>query len=159
MLDNEAFFKEANSVLQTIIPANEQYRVLQQERCELEPGFLGFVDKYYALSMIIPKEATVIDFGCYLAAQSYFFKDHRDYIGVDEVTDMQRFQPPNATHYYGRIQDFFGYDCPVPYQFNNMEYFAICNYVTDSEACRMVRERFQNVFCFYPFSKRRNNEH
>ena len=63
---------------------------------------------------------------------------------------MQRFRPPNATHYYGRIQDFLAADGPIPYQFNNLEYFAICNYVPDPEARRMVRERFQNCFCFYP---------
>lgn len=151
MNKQECFFNKANAMLSELIPADEQIRILSQYRCELEPDFLGFVDKYYALSMIIPKEATVIDFGCYLAAQSYFFKDHKAYISVDKVTDMQRFQPSNATHYYCRIQNFLTDDCPVPYQSNNLEYFAICNYIPDPEACRMVRERFQNCFCFYPF--------
>lgn len=146
----EQFFEEANLTLSNLIPADEQRRILLQYRCELEPNFLGFVDAYYALSKLIPQDTTIIDFGCYLAAQSYFFKDHKAYIGVDEVIDMQRFRPPNATHYYGRIQDFLAADGPIPYQFNNLEYFAICNYVPDPEARRMVRERFQNCFCFYP---------
>ena len=147
----EAYFRMANEALLKIISPDELREVLSQDMCELEPDFLGFVDKYYALSKIIPREATIIDFGCYLAAQSYFFKDHKAYIGVDVVREMRRFQPPNATHYCGSIQDFLRESIPSIYDPENFRYFAICNYVPDRTASRMVRERFRNCFCFYPF--------
>lgn len=69
--------------LRARIPQDEYRAVIGQEFCELSYDFLGFVDIYKHLSKIIPKDKIVIDFGCYLAAQSYFFTEHKGYIGVD----------------------------------------------------------------------------
>ena len=148
----QRFFEMVNRELLQLIPSEEARAILSQPECELEPDFLGFVNSYYALSKIIPHEATVIDFGCYLAAQSYFFKDHKQYIGVDVVDWLKRFQPANATHYYESIQDFLQNTFPkLPHSDNDLEYFAICSYVPDFAATEMVRKTFKNVFCFYPF--------
>ena len=69
-------YKEALSELRTLIPASEFNEVMSQDRCELEYDFLGFLNVYKPLSELIPKNHIVIDFGCYLAAQSYLFSEH-----------------------------------------------------------------------------------
>ena len=69
-----------------LIPKEESRRIMAQENCEYEPDFMGFTHIYKALSEIIDKDKIVIDFGCYLAAQAYYFKDHFRYIGVDVET-------------------------------------------------------------------------
>ena len=56
-------------------------RILSQDECELDVDFLGFTEVYRSLSKIIPKHFTVIDFGCYLAAQCYCFGNHKKYVG------------------------------------------------------------------------------
>lgn len=138
--------------LKTIIPEDEYEDKLSQYMCELEPSFLGFIEQYHALSKVIPKHYTVIDFGCYMAAQCYFFRNHEKYIGVDsdnmmgESEKLERFKTDNAVHHKSKIQDFI----------KNMgdkdtsTTFAICNYVPDEEAQKMVREKFSNCFVFYP---------
>lgn len=143
-------YKEALSELRTLIPATEFNEVMSQDRCELEYDFLGFLNVYKPLSELIPKNHIVIDFGCYLAAQSYLFSEHQQYIGVD-VVDMQRFCPPNAVHYISSIQDFIKNEFQnLSVGHKNMDYCAICSYVPDFEAAKLVRNTFQNVFCYYP---------
>jgi hypothetical protein len=134
------------SRLKTIIPPDELQEILNQPKCELDYSFLGFVNNYEALSCIIPLHYTIIDFGCYTAAQSYFFKDHAKYIGVDTCT-LKRCAPPNSVHYYEDIDSF------LQYRLKDIDLkttFAIMNYVNDSEACTRVREIFANCFQFYP---------
>lgn len=136
--------------LRPLIPEEEYQAVLLQDECELEYDFLGFIDIYKNLSELIPKSSIVIDFGCYLAAQSYFFVNHRKYIGVD-VVDMQRFSPPNATHYIMSIQRFLQEEAPKLFKdHKRLEFCAICSYVPDFKATEMVRAMFPNVFCYYP---------
>ena len=136
--------------LRPLIPDDEFMTVMTQDMCELEPDFLGFVDIYKPLSELIPKGKTVIDFGCYLAAQSYFFAEHKCYIGVD-VVDMKRFTPPNAVHYISSIQNFIANEVPKLFQEHGEgHYCAICSYVPDFKATELVRKTFLNVFCYYP---------
>jgi len=66
-------------------------RVLQQPMCDIEPDFLGFIDKYYHLSKIMPLHFTIIDFGCSYAPQAYYFRKHKQYIGIDFSTINERF--------------------------------------------------------------------
>lgn len=118
--------------------------------CELDSEFLGFVDVYKNLSRIIPKGSIVIDFGCYLAAQSYFFARHKMYIGVD-VVSMRRFTPPNSVHYTMSIQNFIQIEVPKLFEeYDELKLCAICSYVPDFQATEMVRKTFPNVFCYYP---------
>lgn len=136
--------------LRFLIPKEEMTEILSQEMCELQPDFLGFVNVYEPLSNLIPEHKIVIDFGCYLAAQSYFFQDHKAYIGVDCV-NMKRFTPENALHYEMSIQEFIANELPILLENHDIDDFcAICSYVPDREATKLVRETFPNVFCYYP---------
>lgn len=134
-----------------LIPKDEFTRIMSQEDCELEPDFMGFTYIYKALSEIIDKDKIVIDFGCYLAAQAYYFKDHFQYIGVD-VEEMERFTPDNATHYVGSIQDYIKNEVPALFaEHDPKEFFAICSYVPDKGAQELVRKTFPCVFVYYPY--------
>ena len=136
--------------LRFLIPKEEMAEILSQEMCELQPDFLGFVNVYEPLSNLIPEHKIVIDFGCYLAAQSYFFQDHKAYIGVDRV-NMKRFTPENALHCEMSIQEFIANELPILLEKHDIDDFcAICSYVPDREATKLVRETFPNVFCYYP---------
>lgn len=148
-MDNHKY-DECLKALRKIIPDEEYERIMSQYGCELDHDFLGFVEVYRSLSELIPKDKIVIDFGCYLAAQSYFFAEHRQYIGVD-VVKIQRFTPSNAKHYICSIQNFMKNTVPeLLGARSNLEYCAICSYVPDFDATRLVRETFSNVFCYYP---------
>lgn len=149
-LVEEIEFKKYTQELFLEIPISELNEVLKQDCCELEPLFLGFVNVYKPLSMLIPPRKIVIDFGCYLAAQSYFFRRHKAYIGVDPIK-MKRFEPSNAAHFEMTAQFFIRHVLPeFLKEYDIDDFCAICSYVNDREATRMVRETFPNVFCYYP---------
>lgn len=151
--------------LRELIPDAQYEMVMNQGACELEDDFLGFVDRYQALSTIIPRDWVVVDLGCYLAAQSWFFKDHRAYVGVnsrlrdwsyDPVTkeeewfgNMTRFAAPNTHHVTASIQEFIKEN---PEFCAREDVFAICSYVPDFEATELVRQTFKNCDIFYPSS-------
>lgn len=154
-LDPERAYAQAIQELAGLIPPGQQAAVLGQWECEYELfpdhqadsfSFLGFVEQYRALAQIIPTHFTIVDAGCYLAAQSWLFAAHRRYIGVDVCT-LDRFTPPNAEHHVTSIQHFVA---GHPDLARDPTVFAICNYVPDGSATRLVRETFRNVFCFYP---------
>lgn len=137
--------------LREMIPDSQYEEIVTQHGCEYDLDFLGFAHIYKNLSEIIPKEHIVIDFGCYLAVQSYFFKDHEKYIGVD-TESLKRFKPDNATHYVCSIQDFIKNESGnLLKEYKNHRIFAICSFVPDFEAAKLVRDTFENVFCYYPF--------
>lgn len=138
----EALLKEVKEV----IPDHEYEEVMGQLMCEYDYQFLGFLDVYKAASMFIPKHKTIIDFGCYLSAQAYFFSDYKKYIGVD-VVDLKRFTPENAEHYVCSIQNFI---LDHPEFANDDNVFAICSYVPDREAKNLVRNTYKNCLVYYP---------
>lgn len=125
-------------------PPREVARILSQERCELDGDFAGFIDEYETLSKIIPQHFTVIDFGCNLAAQCWFFRNHKRYIGVDTI-GLKRFRCSNTTHAVMDIRKWIEKSAKLA-----DASFAICNYVPDYAAVKMVRECFPRLFCFYP---------
>lgn len=142
--------------LKAEIPAEMLNQMFAYPFCELDDSFLGFIEQYQALSVIVPREMIVVDCGCHLAAQSWYFKDHRGYIGVDKFDAggsdrYYRITPPNGSHYFKTIQDFIAEDVPQLFKENDpMQFFAICNYVNDSAAVELVRKTFPSLFCFYP---------
>lgn len=73
--ENDDRYARCLKELRSLIPDDEYHEVMSQDMCELDSEFLGFVDVYKNLSRIIPKGSIVIDFGCYLAAQSYSSRD------------------------------------------------------------------------------------
>lgn len=148
--ENDNRYTRCLKELRSLIPDDEYHEVMSQDMCELDSEFLGFVDVYKNLSRIIPKGSIVIDFGCYLAAQSYFLARHKMYIGVD-VVSMRRFTPPNSVHYTMSIQNFIQIEVPKLFEeYDELKLCAICSYVPDFQATEMVRKTFPNVFCYYP---------
>lgn len=129
-----------------LIPLEEYERIMGQSYCELEPCFMGFTEVYKSLLGIIPKHYTVVDLGCYVAPQSYLFKDYKKYIGID-VCNLERFNPSNAEHFVCSIQDFIQNEA---HKLDLDETFAICSYVPDDEATKLARECFKNIMVYYP---------
>lgn len=121
--------------------------VLDYQLCEYEPclnGFMGFLNVYDAVRQFVPKSRVIVDLGCYCAAQAWLFDEYAKYVGVDSCR-LDRFNPPNAEHYTMSIQEFI--------EEHGDEYggaFAICSYVPDDEAMRLVRETFHDCLVYYP---------
>lgn len=134
-----------------LIPKEEWDR-LEGTLGEMSSDFLGFCDTYYHLSMIIPKDWVVIDFGAANNPQSYFFTEHLKYIAVNPISDIPEengmFCPPNCEIYRMTTGEFL----------KSMDYpkekvFAICNYVPnwhDENSRELVRKNFENCYTFYP---------
>ena len=118
-------------------------KLLTQNYCEIDYEFPGFVDIYESLSKIIPHHFTIMDFGCYIAPQCYYFKDHKKYIGIDHIT-LDRFYVQNTIHIISDISVYIN-------QFNGnvSDIFAICSYVPGNNS-EFVRSKFTNCFCYYP---------
>ena len=141
------------SKLFNLLPKDQLDIILNQDKCELDDFFLGFTDIYEHLSYIIPKHFTVLDLGCYLAAQSFYFQRHKGYVGVD-LTDLKRFKFENTTHYIKDIGEFLIEDLR---QYDLDETFVICSYVPIMRTIRqMLKEKCKNIFIFYPSDK--NND-
>tara|TARA_R110000868_G_C10972986_1_gene771091 strand:+ start:1380 stop:1856 length:477 start_codon:yes stop_codon:yes gene_type:complete len=122
-------------------------RVFNSERCEFDCNFLGFLDQYYHLSQIIPEEYIVLDLGCYASSQGYFFRNHKQYIGVD-LYDGQRYKFENTLN---KIQDIG--EAIEEYASNQTNIFVICNYtshIMGNENNVNIRKTFGNIFNFYP---------
>ena len=151
--------------MQTQFEPCELYKLIPKEKidkvfetsetasAELNYTFLGFEDIYKSVTLFVPKGGIIIDFGCGYAFQSWYFKDYRKYIGVDvspvgkDVLDI--LETGNSEFYHMSIQDF------IMNEFPNMGYepkkvFAICSYVPDTEAQRIVRETFPHCLVYYP---------
>lgn len=106
-----------------------------------DASFLGFMDIYEHLSKIIPKDWTIVDLGCCAMFQSYYFRNHKRYVGVD-VCDNQFLPIKNTTFYRDKIDDFLGW-----FRVENKT-FAICSYVPINYD--KAKSKFNNLFIFYP---------
>ena len=78
-------YKRQQFLLHTV-PEDEIDRILGQPGIELDYEFLGFTEVYGAVLSFVPKHYTIVDLGCYVAAQAYLFADYEKYIGVDTVS-------------------------------------------------------------------------
>lgn len=132
----------------SVIPKEQLNAVFNSEYCDIDAEFLGFTHTYKQLASIIPKHFTVIDLGCAYAAQCYYFAKHKRYIGVDAYPLVQ-FHTDNTSHYHMSIQKFISDELPKM-ELDMKRAFAICSYVPDFEAQKLVRSTFPNVFNFYP---------
>ena len=107
----EAAEDRANEHLLHLIPKDVLSKTLSQYYCEIESDFLCFALPYEAVAKSIPTTVPVIDFGCYMAAQAYFFRNRPAYVGVDcyemyeDFSSLRRFSLPNCRHVSARIQD------------------------------------------------------
>jgi len=137
-----------------LIPQDQINRVLNQEYCDIDMEFMGFLDIYESLSKIIPKHFTVIDLGCAYNAQCFYFADHARLVSVDlplptEQGKMERFTTSNCTIYETTIARFIESHLQ---EFDQDETFAICSYVPDwyGNNMELVRHSFKNAFTYYP---------
>lgn len=141
-------------MLYNIIPENQKRAVFGQERCEIEPEFLGFVKIYKNLSEIIPKHFTVIDFGCAYNPQSYLFTDHKRFIAVDEDPNTIPFKAQGTEFVNTSIDDFLTNRL---HEFDLDETFTICSYVPDEEAAKKYSLMLQESICILPFQQKKAN--
>lgn len=123
-------------------------KVFDWENCQLEFDFLGFLESYW---ISLSSDFTVIDFGCNQAVQSIYFDKQRKYIGVDCCVPLEyRFVVnENVEHFKKTIQEFIEVDLPS-LNLNMGKVFAICSYVPDDEARKMVRNTFKyyrDIYC------------
>lgn len=97
-----------------MIPEEELKLKLNYGMSELEYDFLGFEHVYLPIAEMVPKGFTIVDLGCYQAAQSYAFKNHARYFGVGHYDRLVshdfipplRFLPENAIHYVMSAEEF-----------------------------------------------------
>lgn len=111
-------------------------------------------DTYYALSKLIHKDYTIIDFGCGYNAQSYFFQEHQRYIGInpefkDEHFKLEKFQAPGTDFYDMTGQQFLSDVLPT-LNLKKEKTFAMCLWVPDFELYSLVQKEFRYAHTFYP---------
>lgn len=119
--------------------------------CEYDYSFVGFIDKYAGLN--IPKDFTVIDIGCCQAVQADYFKNHKQYIGVEpDVPPEYCLQQDNAVYFHQTAQEFIKdtLPCLLADGLSLKKTFVICSAVPDKEAQRLVAETFPYHRVTYP---------
>ncbi len=134
----DPYLEKCKEIMQTY--PEEIRRIFHYPDCELEFGFLGFLENY---EVELPKDFTVIDLGCYQGVQSVYFKDQQQYIGVDVATPTiwRMMATDNVASYQCTIQNFIR-DILPHLNLDLNKTFAICSYVPDEEARAMMRETF-----------------
>ena len=144
--------------ISSLIPDGEWKRVMKSDAAaEIDSnncccGFGGRT--YYNLSKMIPKDWTVLDFGCAYNPQSYLFTEHAKFVAIEPEILLKdycydHFQAPNTDFIFATGQKFIKKILPSM-NLDLKHVFAICNFVPSDECCQMVRETFPNVFTFYP---------
>lgn len=116
---------------------------------ECDFSFLGFEKIYKAITLFVPKSKVIIDLGCAYAFQSWYFRDYRKYIGVDNFTCLEDvLKTENSEFYFTSIQNFIRNEFPkLGYSLD--EVFAICSYVPDENAGKMARKFFPCCLVYY----------
>lgn len=148
---NRSNYEQVCRHLYNLIP-KEEWERLKGTTGEMYKDFLGFCDTYYHLSMIIPKDWTVIDFGAGNNPQSYFFTEHKKYIAVNPLSPYKEengmFCPTNCEIYRMTTGEFL-----KTVEYPKEKVFAICNFVPDwhgESSMELVRKNFKNCYTFYP---------
>lgn len=136
-----------------IIPKDKIDHVFETSRtvsAELDYTFLGFEDIYKAVTLFVPKSRVIIDLGCGYAFQSWYFRDYKKYIGVDIFTKKEDvLETDNSEFYFMSIQKFINEIFPI-FGYRKEDVFAVCSYVLDEEANKMIREFFPHCLVYYP---------
>ena len=151
--------KEQIHELMTIIPKEQMNEVFSSGCCELDCFFMGFTDIYKGVLDIADTGKTIIDLGCYVAAQSYYFKEYTRYIGVDplpmsEQPDQdtiwcKRFHTENTVHYVASAQEFIT-DIFPDLGIDKQDCMVIMSYVPSCTAMEMAIDFFDNIRVYYP---------
>ena len=139
--------------LYKLIPKEKIEKVFKTSEtvgAECDFTFLGFEDIYKAVTLLVPKNRVIIDLGCAYAFQSWYFRDYRKYIGVDNgVNKNDVLETENSEFYFMGIQNFIREIFPI-LGYREEEVFAICSYVPDKDAREMVRYVFPYCLVYYP---------
>ena len=154
---------EERDELIDLIPKDKLDEVFKSPYCEIEPGYLCFDEVYKAFRDNTPKDMTIIDLGCYVGLQGFFFRDYAGYIGVDELPDtgadrlpdkydgkiwMPRLGPDNSKFYVSSIQNFIkDFDS---YGLDKSKCMAVMSYVPDKDAFNKADRFFPNFAAYYP---------
>ncbi|MBR2766815.1 hypothetical protein IKD67_01885 [Candidatus Saccharibacteria bacterium] len=99
-------------------------------------------DPYEKLAQIIPKNRTIYDFGAAYGFQSFWFRNHKKYIGISPGTERP-FRTKNSEWYDMTAQEFLSNYSIVE------DSFVICNYVPDDEAEALIRLKCPHLFVNY----------
>lgn len=145
-------YDEICSALWKMLPQEDKVRVIEKGETEIGPEFLGFVDTYYFLSKLIPKDWTVIDFGAAHNPQCYFFLGHKRYIAVEPASEVEMFKSWNCDIYRCTTEEFIDKELGK-LGLDLGKTFAICNYIPPwygQNSRKLVRLTFDNVYVFYP---------
>lgn len=146
--------EELSLYLCEIIPDEQLDRVFAAcgTNANIHGEFMGFVDTYWHLSRILPKDIDIYDFGCAYNAQSFFFKDFKSYHAIEPLDGTiieELFCAPNCTIYRCTAGEF------LKSHFIRKGAFAIVNYVPDwhgEKVIDLIHENFQNCYTFYPIA-------
>ena len=158
-LDRDAFEASNGRLLAELREhhADQLERILARTQTGIDESFLGFVRTYELLAQLIPLHWAVVDIGCCNALQAWFFRHHRGYYGVDpSVPVSERLVLPNTYHFFYAIEDVELLTGGIVYrdedvaELTNEPVFAICNYVPSDEANKVIRQRYKNLYSFYP---------
>lgn len=136
-----------------LIPKEKIDHVFQSSQtvgAECDISFLGFEKVYKASTLFAPKTKVIIDFGCAYAFQSWYFRNYRKYIGIDNgVCENDVLKTENSEFHFMSIQDFIKNVFPT-LGYRSDDVFAVCSYVPDDNAREMVRNFFPNCLVYYP---------
>lgn len=141
-----------------LIPHEKYLDVYFSGEIEVDCEFLCFEENYIPVANLIPHDWIVVDLGCYIAAQSYWFTNKVAYVGVDSFDTKRingfnpprRFRPDNAYHLYESIQDFLK---------NHLRYFDlsktyfVMSAVPDFKATAAAFDAVENAVISYPGMK------
>lgn len=155
--DRYEFLYDANSLLLSLIPKDQQEEIFSQYLCDIDEECLGTIDIYLYLCRFIPFSWKIVDLGCSFAPQCFFFQKHAQYIGVD-IFPGKRFFAENTTHLTLSIEDFL--KSKEYFSLELGKTFAITAYVPiiDDDLCRSIREAFPNSLSYSPISSTSKTE-
>ena len=120
----------------------EVSRLFSYECCECDSSFVAFLESYWDLKAIIPKDFTVIDFGCYQAFQGRYFVNMKNtLVWIAEFLLCGDCNSPMQSILSAVFKNLFRTFCQRKISILK-KVFAICSYVPDDEARKMIRDTF-----------------
>lgn len=143
--------------LNSLIPEDELKEKLNQYFCELDNHFLCFEKIYSAVASIVPHDKIIIDIGCYMGAQAYFFLDNPVYIGVDNYeavisTAPKRFTTKNSVHIVSDAITWISHkrweEITGSIDLNKM--YVICSGMPNEGVRELIYDIFPNCIIFFP---------
>ena len=145
--------------LKNLIPKERFTDLINSGDIEIDVDFLCFEENYIPIANNIPKDFTIVDCGCYVATQSYFFTEHDKYIGIDVFDKNQSksiydYQPPqrliteNSQHFKMSIREFLDSEDFKKLDLNKT--YFIASAVPAFEQTRELFDSVKNCSVFYP---------